>query len=97
GNLKQAVGDVLLLLADDPSELERERCGDRYGARNALVIMQDLCRARRSEHTADDVAGVIVAPAADTEFTSCASRSNGDAGGLCQSTHAATARPASVN
>src|SRR5262249_29714993 len=61
----EAVTDVLLLLADDATELERECRRDRNGAWNAFVIMHHLGRAPRGQHAADHVAAVVTAHAAD--------------------------------
>ena len=62
----EPIGDVVLLLADDFAEFERERGRDGNGAGNVLVVVHDLGRRSRcGKNAADHVAGVVAAYAAD--------------------------------
>ena len=61
----EAIGDVLLLLADDLAEFERQGCRNGNSARNGLVIVDDLGIAGMRQDPADHVGGVIGADAGD--------------------------------
>ncbi len=61
----KAVLDVLLLLADDMPELERQRGRNRDRPANRLIIVHDLGRSRIGQDPADDIRPVVAAHARD--------------------------------
>jgi hypothetical protein len=65
----EAIADIVLLLADDATELERKGRWDRDGARDRLVIVRHLSRSRGRQDSANDVASIIATHASGPLIT----------------------------